>query len=349
MTNWAMSVEKRITVLMSVYNGDTFLRQAIESILNQTYRNFDFVIYDDCSTDATAEIIKSYDDARIIYRRNEQNQGLTKNLADGVARSETEYIVRMDADDIAYPQRLQRQQEWMDNHLEISISGTSVSYFHEIPGDSGDALQPEDDATIKALLFSSFTLMHPSIIIRSADLKRNGLNYDPNFRYSQDHALYLNCIRAGLKFGNIQEPLLYMRAHNGSISRALHGPQQECSQRARHNFIMATSIAQCCSKEEISAYNSFASGVFPDTIEKVRAYERFVFKVCANPFTAKYFDVNVLQRSLSEKLVRGSYHVMGKKGLKRVALRARRSKLKSYCERWSCKLCFKFYLKFLFK
>lgn len=344
-----MDRNKRITVLMSVYNGERFLRQAIESILNQTYQEFDFVIYDDCSTDGTADIINSYKDSRIIYRRNEQNQGLTKNLADGVAKATTDYIARMDADDIAYPYRLHRQLEWMDNHKEISISGSSVSYFNAIPGDMGVALQPEDDATIKALLFTSFTLLHPSIIIRRVDLIRNRLNYDPNFRYSQDHALYLNCIRVGLKFGNIKEPLLYMRAHNGSISRALHGPQQECSQRARHNFIMATSIAQCCSKEEISVYNSFASGVFPDTIEKVRAYERFVFKVCANPITANYFDVNVLQRCLSEKLVRGSYYVMGEKGLKRVAWCARRSKLMSYCERWSYKLCFKFYLKFLFK
>lgn len=334
---------------MSVYNGEKFLRPAIESILGQTYKDFDFVIYDDCSTDGTAEIIKSYNDSRIIYRRNEQNQGLTKNLADGFARAQTEYVARIDADDIAYPERLETQLKWMDAHLDVSISGSAVSYFNVIPGDKGIAFQPEDDATIKALLFSSFTLMHPSIIIRKADLDRCGLNYDVSFRYSQDHALYLDCIKAGIKFGNINDPLLYMRAHSGSISRTLHNPQQECSQRARLDFLKVTGIADGCSEEEISVYNTFASGEFPDTIEKVRAYEHFVLKVCKNPKTSKYFNIDILQRTLSEKLLIGAYHAIELKRLKKIAWVVRMSELRSYCDKWTYKLKIKFYLKYLLK
>lgn len=344
-----MNYSHRITVLMSVYNGEKFLRSAIDSILNQTYKDFDFVIYDDCSTDGTAEIIKSYTDSRIIFRRNAQNQGLTKNLADGFSRAQTEYVARMDADDIAYPERLQTQLDWMDTHSDISILGTSVSYFCETPGDKGIALQPEDDVTIKALLFSSFTLMHPSIIIRKTDLDRCGLNYNPDFRYSQDHALYLDCIKAGLKFGNIREPLLYMRAHNGSISRAQHGPQQECSNRARLNFLKDTMTADGCTQEEINTYNSFASGEFPDTIEKVRAYERFVLKVCKNPRTSKYFNIDILRKTLSEKLLIGAYHAFELRGLKKIAWSVRNSELRSYCDNWTYKLKIKFYLKYLLK
>lgn len=340
---------KRITVLMSVYNGEKFLRPAIDSILSQTYKDFEFVIYDDCSTDGTAEIIKSYKDSRIIYHHNEQNQGLTKNLADGFARAQTEYVARMDADDIAYPERLETQLRWMDAHPDISISGSSVSYFYETPGDMGIALQPADDETIKVLLFTSFTLMHPSIIIRKADLDRNGLNYDSKFRYSQDHALYLKCIKYGLKFGNITTPLLYMRAHNGSISRALHGPQQECSRRARLNFLAETEIASACTEDEISVYNTFASGEFPDTIEKVKAYENFVEKVYENPNTSLYFNVNILRTTLSEKLLFGAYHAVEKKGMKKVALYSHKSQLKKYVREWSFKKKIKFYIKILLK
>ena len=180
-----------VTVLMSVYNGEKYLRQAIDSILNQTLRDFEFVIYDDCSNDSTAEIINSYSDTRIVYRRNSSNKGLTANLADGVKRSAARYIARMDADDVAYSNRLKRQVEWMDVHPEITILGTPVKYFSVSPGDGALSEQPQDDATIKARLFIDFTLMHPSIMIRRDDLVNRGINYNTDFRYSQDHALYL--------------------------------------------------------------------------------------------------------------------------------------------------------------
>lgn len=340
-----MSSNPRITVLMSVYNGEKFLRDAIDSILNQTYRDFEFVIYDDCSTDNTLNIIESYNDSRIICRRNVINRGLTWNLADGVACSNAEYIVRMDADDIAYPHRLEQQLEWMDRHPEITIMGTPVSYFHETPGDGGVAPQPQDDATIKALLFISFTMLHPSIIIRRQDLVRNKLNYDSSFIYSQDHALYLECIRAGLKFANYSAPLLYMRSHNGSISQARHEEQQECSRRARRAFLDATGIAEQCNDEEINVYNAFASGVYPDSVEKVHAYERFVEKIYANPSTSEFFNRDILRQQMSTRLYSSSYSAITTEKLYASALAGSRSRLRKYSDSWT----FFMHIKFLIK
>lgn len=340
-----MSSNPRITVLMSVYNGEKFLRDAIDSILNQTYRDFEFVIYDDCSTDNTLNIIESYNDSRIICRRNVINRGLTWNLADGVACSNAEYIVRMDADDIAYPHRLEKQLEWMALHPEITIMGTPVSYFHETPGDGGVASQPQDDATIKALLFISFTMLHPSIIIRRQDLVRNKLNYDSSFRYSQDHALYLECIRAGLKFANYSAPLLYMRSHNGSISQARHEEQQECSRRARRAFLEATGIAEQCNDEEINVYNAFASGVYPDSVEKVHAYERFVEKIYANPSTSEFFNRDILRQQMSTRLYSSSYSAITTEKLYASALAGSRSRLRKYSDSWTFFMHIKFMIK----
>lgn len=340
-----MSSNPRITVLMSVYNGEKFLRDAIDSILNQTYRDFEFVIYDDCSTDNTLNIIESYNDSRIICRRNVINRGLTWNLADGVSSSKADYIVRMDGDDIAYPHRLEKQLEWMDRHPEITIMGTPVSYFHETPGDGGVAPQPQDDATIKALLFISFTILHPSIIIRRQDLVRNKLNYDSSFRYSQDHALYLECIRAGLKFANYSAPLLYMRSHNGSISQARHEEQQECSRRARRAFLDATGIAEQCNDEEINVYNAFASGVYPDSVEKVHAYERFVEKIYANPSTSEFFNRDILRQQMSTRLYSSSYFAITTEKLYASALAGSRSRLRKYSDSWT----FFMHIKFLIK
>ena len=100
-----------VTVLMSVYNGDSFLESAIESILNQTYEDFEFLIYDDCSSDNTAQIINKYQnqDNRIFSIRNNKNCGLTHNRKEGVLTAKGKYILRMHADDIALPERLQTQ------------------------------------------------------------------------------------------------------------------------------------------------------------------------------------------------------------------------------------------------
>ena len=344
-----MEKKCRITVLMSVYNGERYLKEAIESILNQTYKEFEFVIYDDCSTDHTAEIIKSYSDSRIVYRRNSVNQGLTRNLADGVSRSEADYIARMDADDIAYPERLERQLQWMDHHPEVTILGSPVTYFRDTLGDLGVAKQPADDATIKAKLFISFTLMHPSIMFRREELVKQGLNYNPEYRCSQDHALYLDCIRKGLKFANTEEPLLHMRAHGGSISCARHGLQQECSKRARLRFLQSTGMADGCTEEEIAVYNTFASGEYPDSKHKVHVYEHFVEKVYKNPATSIYFDKDCLRRLMADKLCNGAYHAIDNKQLKQAALAARRSWLMKYAEKWTIALKVKFNLKKLIK
>jgi len=344
-----MATDKRITVLMSVYNGEKFLRPAIESILNQTYKDFDFVIYDDCSADGTQQIILSYNDPRIIYRHNENNQGLTKNLADGVSRAETDYIARMDADDIAYPERLEKQLQWMDEHKDITILGTPVNYFHDTPGDGGLASQPEDDATIKATLFICFTLMHPSIMIRRKDLVKHGLNYNPEYRCSQDHALYLDCIRIGLRFANMKTPLLYMRAHEGSISRARKFTQQECSKCARNNFLKATGIGNSCNDEEIAVYNALASGNYPKTVEDINAYVRFVEKIYEDPNVSAYFDRNIIRQLLANRLCGSAYHAIDIKGLKDCAIAARKTSLVKYSDCWSLKTKIKFLIKILIR
>lgn len=340
-----MASKPRVTVLMSVYNGDKYLREAIDSILAQTYHDFEFVIYDDCSTDSSGEIIKSYSDSRIIYRRNETNQGLTKNLADGVARSSADYIARMDADDIAYPERLKKQVAWMDEHKEISILGAPVMYFNEDDGDLGIAPQPYGDAAIKAKLFVSFTLMHPTIIIRAADLKTRGINYNPDYRCSQDHALYLDCIRAGLKFENYPEPLLRMRAHAGSISRAKHGLQQECSSRARTNFLKVTGISDGCTRDEIDSYNSFASGYTPKTRESVLALDNFVTKVLSAPSFDDYFDAVATRHLFVDSLAGMMYQVANKKEYAEVVNAALRTSIWPRHSKWPLMQQVKFAIK----
>jgi glycosyltransferase involved in cell wall biosynthesis len=113
-----------VTVLMSVFNGEKFLKEAIESILKQTFKDFVFLIIDDASTDRSVEIIRSYSDFRIQLIQNKNNLGLAASLNLGLAECKTPYVARMDADDISLPHRLKVQYEWMQKHPEVGVCGT---------------------------------------------------------------------------------------------------------------------------------------------------------------------------------------------------------------------------------
>lgn len=337
----------KVTVLMSVYNGETFLKEAIESILTQTYSNFEFVIYDDCSTDKSVDIIKSFADSRIILRQNTRNKGLTSNLADGINRCENKYIVRMDCDDIAFPNRIERQVEWMEQHKEISILGSSVHYFSKEIGDNGILKQPVEDAIIKAMLFIDFSLMHPSIIIRTNDLKIRNINYNTDFKYSQDHALYFECIKHNLKFGNIEQPLLYMRTHQKSISKEKHNIQQEYSKRARRKFLEDIGILNKFTEQEIIIYNNFASNQFFESSEEIKLFERFISKFSSSPVILNYFNINHLRDCICNKLLSEAYQNICYKSKKFTALRAFRSPLCLNSPRNSFSTSLRFYIKAL--
>ena len=120
-----------ISVIMSVYNAEQFLREAIDSILNQTYDNFEFIIIDDASTDSSNAILRSYNDHRIRVHLNKENSGLTKSLNIGLALAKGTYIARQDADDVSYPERFQRQLDFFQANPGLDIAGTQATYIYE--------------------------------------------------------------------------------------------------------------------------------------------------------------------------------------------------------------------------
>jgi len=114
----------KISVIMSVYNGEKYLREAIESILNQTFRDFEFIIINDGSTDKTSEILSSYNDPRIVIINNKRNIGLTKSLNKGLKMVKGEYIARQDADDVSLPERLERMVNFLDMNRDVGLLGS---------------------------------------------------------------------------------------------------------------------------------------------------------------------------------------------------------------------------------
>ena len=201
---------------MPVYNGEKYLRDAIDSILDQTYSNFKFLIIDDGSTDNSKNIIKSYNDSRINLYVNETNLGIVKTLNKGIDLVDTEYIARMDADDISLPNRLQKQVEFMDSHPKVGVCGTWVKMIKEHKEEI--MRLPVSYEDIKAFLLFGNIIAHPSVIMRVFMLKDYNLYYNANadFFTCEDYELWQRCSMY-FPIGNIPEALVMHRTHPGSI------------------------------------------------------------------------------------------------------------------------------------
>ena len=201
---------------MAVYNGQSYLRETIESILNQTFKDFEFLIIDDGSTDQSATIIHEFRDVRIKYVSNEKNKGLPFSLNRGLELAQGEYIVRMDADDISVPSRLKKEVRFMDTHPEITACG---SWIKTIGHDAGYVhkylTSPED---IKASLLFNTSMAHPTVILRKSDLLKYNLHYNTNFSYyEEDYDLWVK-ISQHKKLANIPSVLLFYRLHQKSVT-----------------------------------------------------------------------------------------------------------------------------------
>lgn len=205
-----------ITVIMSVHNCDRFLKEAIDSIINQTFTDFQFLIIDDASSDKSVEIIRSYKDSRIKLIVNENQQGLTKNLNSVIELVKSKYIARMDADDIACKDRLEKQFHFMETHKNIDICGTNAKLIDENGKCIGKKVYPANDDDIKSMMLLTNPIIHPSVMMKTEVLKK--FKYDPFFKVSQDYALWARLMKQGCLFANLQESLMKYRVVQKGIT-----------------------------------------------------------------------------------------------------------------------------------
>jgi len=212
-----MSNSRLVTVLMPVYNGEQYIGQAIESILNQTFRDFEFVIINDGSTDGSPRILKEYEQQDPRVRVHHQgNRGLGDALNTGLELAQGLYIARMDADDISLPQRLAKQVAFMEAHPEVGVCGTWV----ETIGDGGGDVwrYPTDDATMRCSLIFESVLAHPSVMMRRALFAETGLDYRLEYSPCEDYDLWVRA-SAHCRFANVPQVLVLRRLHGAQMTQ----------------------------------------------------------------------------------------------------------------------------------
>ncbi|MFH1047621.1 MAG: glycosyltransferase [Patescibacteria group bacterium] len=215
---------------MSVYNGEKYLREAIESILNQIFRDFEFLIIDDASTDASREIIKSYADPRIRLLENQTNLGLTKSLNLGMRAATGEYIARMDADDVSLPERLEVQVKYLDANSKDALIGSLVEFIDEDGQRIGEQSSPAPSREMIyfGLAFNNM-LAHSSAMFRLASVLDLG-GYDEAFNYAQDYDLWSR-LSGHCGLAVLDERLVRWRTTSSGISSNRGEAQKNCAKR----------------------------------------------------------------------------------------------------------------------
>lgn len=214
-TSQITSAAAGLTVLLPVFNGAQYIAEAVESILRQTYTNFELLVINDGSTDDTLAILEGFAarDARVRVVSRE-NRGLIATLNQGLALSNTDLIVRMDADDVALPNRLERQAIFMAEHPEVAVCGTAMVFYET----SEERHLPEGHDELKALSLFNTPVFHPTVIMRKSRVLAVG-GYSSNAPCAEDYDLWERMLHAGSKFANLGEALLRYRLHP-NVNRA---------------------------------------------------------------------------------------------------------------------------------
>lgn len=230
-----MSSCSEVTVLMPVYNGEKYLRQAIDSILEQTFLDFEFLILNDGSTDRTMEIVESYNDSRIRMVHNEKNMKLIFTLNKGINLARGKYIARMDCDDISLPERLTKQVAFMDEHPEVGILGGSI-YIIDGNGKRKYKVQyPTKHHVFCWGLCFYCPVAHPTVMMRKEVIVSVG-GYNNDMVHAEDYDLWYRLNRR-TNFANLKDVLLYLRKHENCVSETYSSIHSENSTKVNQKIV----------------------------------------------------------------------------------------------------------------
>ncbi len=284
-----MNREPKISVIMSVFNGSKFLSDAIQSILNQTFKEFEFIIVDDGSTDNSLNIIRSFESAdsriKVISKLNE---GLAKSLNAAISVSKGKFIARMDADDISYENRLEKQYEYMQKNESIDLCGCSMDIIDELGNVTSEKIQISNIDDIQRKRYFQSPILHITFFgKKSFFVKHNG--YREQFKYAQDYDLVLRGINAGAKICNIKDKLVQYRDYQQKID-----PTKFIQQFRMTELIVKLSKERELHNKEVSILNSEILSTY-----KVSKFDIFITKI----FLSTYFLKQTFLNGLLKRIV----------------------------------------------
>lgn len=295
-----------ISVIMSVYNGETYLREAIESVINQTFHNWELVIINDCSTDATGEILAEFSskDERIKVYTNEVNLKLPTSLNKAISLCSGKYIARMDADDICIPDRFEKQYKFMEENKDVALSSCRFMTVKNGVYMSGGAGGRCDNDTLKAMLLVTNPILHPGVIAKAEVMKK--FNYDTSLTCTEDLELWTRMAMEKQKMEIIPECLLIYRLHDKQITSTTLERQHTEVLKIQNKY-----YASLCREMDKEMQEFYISGIYfkeKTDIDKFLKYAKWLKSV-----TAKSFEKNTINYALLEILAEYKRYGVSKK------------------------------------
>lgn len=288
--------QPKVTVLMPVYNSAPYLAEAIQSVLQQTFTDFEFLIIDDGSTDDSAKVIQRFNDTRIRLFQNSTNLGLVASLNMGIKIARGEFIARMDADDVCLPERLTIQVAFFEAHQEIGICGTWV----EVIGESyGQILcYPADPGTLKCMLLFGPAFAHPTVMIRRELLHETKLLYDPSFKHAEDFDLWVRASKL-TSLANIEKVLLRYRLHPQQVGQQHSDEQNTTAGKVR--FAQLCNLGMTLTSEEFNIHQSISQWRFESNRTFIEKTEKWLCKLIAANLETKNYPEPTFSVVLGER------------------------------------------------
>lgn len=293
----------KVSVILPVYNGAEYLRDCLDSLMHQTFGDFELVIIDDCSTDQTPDIIKQYSDTRIRYFKNDTNSGIVFSLNKAISLSQGEYIARMDADDICLPERLEKQVAFLDEHSDFGLIST---WFEMFGAANGIVRYETDPERIKCKLLFSLQLLHPGWMLRRSLLADHALSYKEDYKYAEDWDLLVRAATV-TRFSNIPQVLMRYRINPKQITHVFSEPQQKVADQVARDQLAALEIS--LTDEEFRLYrNSFGRREVLLTPEEMKKLICILQTLEQSNHQLQKYDPGILHTVIQEELYHLAYY-----------------------------------------
>ncbi len=291
-----MNAIPKISVVLPVYNGEKYLREAVESILNQSFEDFELILVDDGSTDSTPTIIKNFNDSRIRTIRLNTNGGIVTALNKGLSAARGKYIARMDADDVSLPERLKKQYKFMENHPEIDVCGSWVRYFTRIPGAERVYKLPGDSEIIRASLLLENLIQHPAVMCLRKIFGKTG--YPGGYPHAEDYALWTQILDR-VSFAVYPEVLLNYRLHKDQIWQRESKAQAKSVESVHRELLKKIGLQP--TKAELMLHEDICRGNYNTSKKFVQQAENWFTKILKANRRSKVLDPKSLEAVLRDR------------------------------------------------
>lgn len=301
-----------ISVIMSVYNGESYLEETLQSLINQTFKNWELIVINDCSNDSTAEILEKYSqkDARIKVHTNEANLKLPASLNKAISLSEGKYIARMDADDICLPDRFEKQYKFMEENCDVDLSSCRFMTVKNGVYASGGAGGRYDCDAIRAMLLMANPILHPGVIAKAEVMKQ--FNYDTTLTCTEDLELWTRLAMNNKNIQILPECLLIYRLHDKQITSTTLERQHTEVMKIQNKYYSALLEEM---SEEMQKF--YIDGIYfrnNADINKFLQYAKWIKSKCKN------FNKDAVNYGLFEVLAEYKRHGVSKKDILRAML-----------------------------